>query len=135
MQCFEIRKRLNAWVDGELPAHEAERIARHLKQCPACRLEAKGIQQIVALLEALPAMHAPAAIFRRTLRAFRANFEKPGMAEWWQGLSLAMRGAVCGATLAGLLCGAVMGTSISTLGSDGYANPYQSLYASKGILP
>lgn len=135
MQCFEIRKRLNAWVDDELPAHEAERIARHIEQCPACHLEARGIQQIVASLEALSAIHAPVALSRRTLRAFRTHLKKPGMAEWLQGLSLAMRGAVCGAALAGLLCGAVLGTSLSALGPDGYANPYQTLYASKGILP
>ena len=114
MQCFEVTKRLNAWVDDELPTHEAEKIARHIEQCPACRLEAKGIQQIVASLEVLPAIHAPVALSRRTLRAFRA---------------------VCGAALAGLLCGAVLGTSLSTLVSDSHANPYQTLYASKGILP
>ncbi len=135
MQCFEIIKKLDAWVDGELPDHEADRIAHHLKQCPACRLEARAIERIAASLDALPAIHAPAALCRKTLRAFRANFEKPGMAEWWQSLNLVMRGAVCGAVMAGLLCGAMLGTSISTLGSDGSANPYQTLYAGRGILP
>ena len=135
MQCLETRKRLDAWVDDELPAHEAETIARHLKECPTCSLEAEGIQQIVGSLEALPVIHAPASLARKTMRTFRANLEKPGMAEWWHSLSLALRGAVCGATLAGLLCGAVLGTSISTLGSDGRGNPYQTLYANRGILP
>lgn len=135
MQCFEIRKRLNAWVDDELPAHEAESIARHLKQCPVCLIEAEGIQQIAASLEALPVIHAPSALSRRTMRAFRADIAKPGMAEWWQSLSLALRGAVCGVALAGLLCGAALGTSISMFGPNGHANPYQAIYASRGILP
>jgi anti-sigma factor RsiW len=135
MECFEVRKRLNAWVDDELPVNEAQGITHHLRQCPACRLEAKGIQQIVASLDELPTIHAPDYLSRRTLSAFRANLDKLGIVEWWQGLNLALRGAVCGATLAGLLCGAVLGTSMSTLVVDDYANPYQALYASKGILP
>lgn len=135
MQCLEVRKRLDAWVDDELPTHEAERIARHLQQCPACRLEAREVRRIGALLNALPAIDAPADLSRKTLRAFRDNFERPRMAQWWRGLTLVMRGVVCAAALAGLLFGAVMSASIAKLGSDTRANPYQNLYASKGILP
>ena len=135
MQCFEIRKRLNAWVDNELPLHDAEAVTCHLKNCLSCRLAAKDIQLIVDSMDALPAIHAPVTLSRRTLRAFRVNFEKPGMAEWWQDLSLAMRGAVFGVVLAGLLCGAMLGTSIYSLGPDSQANPYRAVYASKGILP
>lgn len=135
MKCPEIRRRLDAWVDGELPAHEAEQIVRHLDQCPACRNEAESIKQIVASLDALPAIHAPASLTRKTLRAYRAGLANPGMVQWWQGLSLAMRGAVCCAILAGLLCGAVLGTSLFMTIPDGNANPYQTLYASTGIVP
>jgi hypothetical protein len=45
------------------------------------------------------------------------------------------RSAVCGAALAGLLCGAVLGTSFATLTPDGSASPYQTLYASEGFYP
>lgn len=137
MQCMHIRKRLNAWVDDELEASEASRIGRHLEQCPGCRLEADAVRQVTASLDALPALSAPPGLSRKTLRTFRANLEKPGMAEWWQGLSLAMRGALCGAALAGLLCGAMLGTSISAFGTDSLTNSYQPLYAStsEGFLP
>jgi anti-sigma factor RsiW len=134
---MHVRQRLNAWVDDELEAREASRIGRHLEQCPGCCLEADVIQQVAVSLDALPALSAPPALSRKILRAFRANLEKAGMAQWWQGLSLAMRGAVCAAALAGLLCGAALGTSISALGTDSPTNPYQTLYAStsKGFLP
>jgi anti-sigma factor RsiW len=135
MQCIDIRNKLNALADGELPAPEAARITRHLTQCPACRQEADWIRQMATALDALPAVQAPAALSRRTLHLFRARVEKPRLAEWWQGLNLVMRGAVCGTALAGLLCGAVLGTSLSKLESPGSANPYQTLYASKGIWP
>jgi anti-sigma factor RsiW len=135
MDCVEIRKRLDAWLDGELPAPEAKRISDHIKRCPACRLEARGHRQLMDLLDHLPAMAAPAGFSRRTMRAFRAGVEKPGMAEWWRGLSLAMRSAACGVALAGLLCGAVLGTRVIRFETAVVANPYQSVYASKGIYP
>lgn len=137
MQCLHVRRRLNAWVDDEMPAGEASKIAGHLKQCLQCRREADGIRQISGILDALPVWGAPPALGRKTLRAFRENLEKAGMAEWWRGLSLAMRSAFYGAVLAGLLFGAILGTSMLMLGTDGQANPYQTLYAgtSKGLLP
>lgn len=135
MDCVEIRRRLDAWLDGELPAPEAKRISDHVERCPACRLEAQEHRQLMDLLDHLPAMAAPTGFSRRTMRAFRAGMEKPGMAEWWRDLSLAMRSAVCGAALAGLLCGAVLGTRVIQFETAVVANPYQSVYASKGIYP
>lgn len=135
MACVEIRRRLGAWLDGELPAPEAKRISDHLERCPACRLEARGHRQLMDLLDHLPAMAAPAGFSRRTRRACRAGMVKPGMAEWWRGLSPAMRSAVCGAALAGLLCGAVLGARVIQFETAVAANPYQSVYASKGIYP
>jgi len=135
MDCVEIRRRLDAWLDGELPAPEAKRISDHTKRCPACRLEARGQRQLMDLLDHLPATAAPAGFSRRTMRAFRAGVEKPGMAEWWRGLSLAMRSAACGVALAGLLCGAVLGTRVIQIETAVAANPYQSVYATKGIYP
>lgn len=135
MDCVKIRRHLDAWLDGELPAPEAKRISDHLKSCPSCRLEVQERRQLMDLLDRLPPLAAPAAFSRRTMRAFRAGMEKPGMAEWWRGLSLAMRSAVCGAALAGLLCGAVLGTRVIQSETTAAANPYQSVYASKGIYP
>lgn len=135
MNCIETRKQLDAWVDGEMSTETADRITRHLKGCPACRLEAERLERIVAALDELPPKAAPAGLSCKTLRAFRAGMEKPGMADWWRELTLSMRSAICGVTLAGLLCGAVLSTSFTTPGPQGNANPYQSLYAGKGFLP
>ena len=135
MDCHDIRHRLHAWVDRELPTTQAQRIEHHLAQCPDCRQEAEGIKQIAALLDALPAVPAPAALARNTLMAFRAGLNAPTMGEWWRSLTLTMRGAVCGAALAGLLFGAVLGTTFVAPGSNTAANPYQTLYASRGIFP
>ena len=135
MQCHQITTRLDAWADGELSAAEAQKVAHHLDQCPVCRRKAEALQAMTALLDGLPGIPAPAGFADRTLGRLRKRLEKPKMREWWLGLSMAMRGAVCTAALAGLLCGAMLGTIVSLLDQGGSANPYQTFYASKGILP
>ena len=135
MDCVEIEKRLAAWADDELPAGLARRIDLHLSRCPVCRLEAQGQRQIVAALHALSPMAAPKGFARKALAAFRNALERPGLVEWWQQLNSAMRGAVCSAALAGLLCGGMLASSLTTLSVDKPINPYQTLYASQGIYP
>lgn len=135
MNCQDIRNQLDALVDGELPASKAERINRHLNACPTCRRHASELRQMAAALDRLPSLMAPSAFFRQTLKAYRMGLYRPGMAEWWHSLNLAMRSAVCGAALAGLLCGAVLGTSLVTRLPDGSTTPYQTLYASEGFYP
>ena len=135
MNCQNIRNRLDAWVDGELPASEAERISRHLDTCQTCMRHALELRQLAAALDQLPPLTASSSFYRRTLKAYRMGIDRPGMAEWWHSLSLVMRSAVCGAALAGLLCGAVLGTSLVTLGPDGGSSLYRTLYASEGFYP
>ena len=135
MDCKDINKRLTAWVDGGLPEHESKIINAHLAKCPVCRSESQAIRRISEALDGLPAMNAPAGFSRKTMRAFRNSMERPSFAQWWQGLNLAMRGAVCGAVMGGLLCGAVLGTSLITLAADSPSTPYQAMYTSEGILP
>ncbi len=135
MNCQDIDKRLDAWVDGELSASAVDRLTHHLENCPACRYRAQVLREMVDALDRLPAVPAPSALFRQTLKAYRRGIHRPGMAEWWQHLSLMMRSAVCGAALAGLLCGAVLGTSLVTLVPSAGTSPYQTLYASEGFYP
>lgn len=136
MECNDIMKRLDAWIDGELSVREAEKIIRHLKGCSACRLEAKRLQRLSEALDNLPSLTAPGGLYRRTMAAFKTAAGKPGLRQWWHELSMVMRSAVCGAALAGLLCGAVLGSSLTTLVADpSTTNPYLALFTSRGIIP
>ena len=136
MNCQEIRNRLDAYVDGELPAGEAEKVNRHLEACPACRHQAEVLRQIGSALDLLPPLTAPPRLYRKALGAYRKGMAAPSLADWWRNLTIAMRSAVCGAALAGLLCGAVMATSIVTPTSQDGAGLYQTLYATnEGFYP
>jgi len=135
MNCQDVRKRLDAWVDGEMPASETERITGHLENCAKCRQHAGALRRMTTALDRLPPLKTPAGLSQRTMQAFRKGIERPGLAEWWRELSLAMRSAVCGTALAGLICGAVLGTSLLSLTPDSGTSLYQTLYISEGFYP
>ncbi len=136
MNCQEIKSRLDAYLDEELPAAEAKEVCRHLETCLACKLQAEALQQMATALDRLPPLAAPPTFYQNTLRAYRKRLTAPGFAEWWQNLTIVMRSAVCGATLAGLLCGAVMATSLVTAAPQDGVGLYQTLYATnEGFYP
>jgi len=37
MDCRDLRETISAFVDGEIPAEEAERVREHIASCPECR--------------------------------------------------------------------------------------------------
>ncbi len=134
MQCSETIKKLNALVDSELSSSESEEAEQHLNNCQACRLEYESVKHIYNGLKNLPDIIPHDSLSRKTIRAFQKEFFKPGFREWWKGLSFFMRSAVCGVTLTGMLCGAILCNSIITRELTQPSDPYQTLYAYKGIL-
>jgi anti-sigma factor RsiW len=54
MSCTTDRKKIKAFLDGELPDAEAAAIKSHLCQCPACSREAEELAKAWELLLALP---------------------------------------------------------------------------------
>lgn len=135
MQCTEIRKKINAWLDGELPSGEAELVAAHVAGCRNCRVEADSLKQIMISLDSLPAIRISPAQSGRMVRRFRKISEKQKISEWWQNLSLSLRGAACGAALAGLLFGAVLGVRLTATIIDTQTQSYANFYAGQEYLP
>jgi len=54
MNCNEAQTRLDLYVEGELPPDERGTVEAHLHSCPACRRRLANLEQMVALLRALP---------------------------------------------------------------------------------
>jgi anti-sigma factor RsiW len=46
-RCWTIRRNLTAWIDGESPYRQAERIQRHLTTCATCSAEAERLRAAI----------------------------------------------------------------------------------------
>jgi anti-sigma factor (TIGR02949 family) len=62
---------VTGFVDGELPADQAAKIAVHLETCSVCRAQADAERELRARLRRLPSAEAPAALESRVRRAAR----------------------------------------------------------------
>ncbi len=60
MNCEAVAQELSAYIDGELPAAEAQALAAHLAQCEHCRNELAELKRVADLIRVLPAKKAPA---------------------------------------------------------------------------
>ena len=113
MECNDIVKQLDGWVDHELSYGEARKVETHLGNCPACSRKAKSLIELVRAMESLPGIPAPKGFSRQVCLALRPHIEYPDLVQWWRHLTPAWRSAVCGVAVAGLLCGGLLGKSLA----------------------
>lgn len=59
MECVDIKDVFSAYLDGDLPDEDRERISQHLLQCPLCAGEERALRETISLLGALPPLAAP----------------------------------------------------------------------------
>lgn len=71
MLCREVDERIEAWLDGELPAEEARLLAAHLDGCAACAAAAEWARTVRDGLRGLPSHDAPPAAIERIKAAAR----------------------------------------------------------------
>ncbi len=135
MKCSDIRSQLDAWMDRELSLEKSREVTEHLDLCPACRKEAEALTALGLALDNLGPVAAPRGFSRQVRQAVRAMAEPPSLSAWWRHLTLVWRSAVCGAALAGLVFGAVMGTSVAATLDTDTTTPYQSMYDNGRIYP
>jgi predicted anti-sigma-YlaC factor YlaD len=51
MRCRKVRRKLSAFLDGEVREKEKEKIASHLKACSSCGEKARILSSVLTLLE------------------------------------------------------------------------------------
>jgi anti-sigma factor (TIGR02949 family) len=102
MSCEEIRKKLSAYLDGELEGSEQGVIASHLESCHLCFREYEELQRLNGVLANLDPVEAPPNLWRRVERRLSSP-ERVGI---WQ--RFARRFAYAPA-VAGVLVGLVVG--------------------------
>ena len=62
MRCWQVRRQLQRYEDGDLSPQQAAQMQGHLRACPACRSELARGRTAVAWVEALDAPEvAPAS--------------------------------------------------------------------------
>src|SRR5713226_1960435 len=72
---------LHAYLDGELPASEAERLQAHIAECAECRARLEEERALIRRAGELFALAEPPA---RDVPPFRAGDRRPPVRVWWQ---------------------------------------------------
>jgi len=98
-----VSAELAAYVDGELTERAARHIERHLLQCARCRTDCDGVRSGMAMMERLPAVEAPTAIWA----AIEAELREPRPATMPMTPAMRSRRLVLAATVVVALAGAV----------------------------
>ena len=76
MKCSKIKKRLSAYLDGEMPGQERRIISEHLKQCGECQAELAALSSVVDALETIEGFEVPPYFMTRLRQTVREQ-EKP----------------------------------------------------------
>ena len=53
MKCSEVRRKLSAFLDGEVSEEEKQLILEHVKSCDLCRKELEALSQVSEVLEVM----------------------------------------------------------------------------------
>lgn len=120
MGCSCMRKRLSAYVDGELREKWRRRVERHLAVCPVCREELERLRDVDMLLARGPDVSVPPFIAARVVARVRGEVPRRVAAPWWHPLLSPRLGyALATAALAcGVLLGAHIGMGLVPILSD-----------------
>jgi anti-sigma factor RsiW len=90
MSCVAYRERIEALVDGMLPAEEARELERHLEGCPSCAALARELSRLHGLLGASPNLEPSPGFEASFLRRLRSEAES--RPSWWPALFRGWRG-------------------------------------------
>jgi anti-sigma factor RsiW len=109
--CARNRKRLNAYIDEELPKRSRNEVERHLAVCESCRTVLDGLRGLGPYLQMLDAPPVPVALTSRILSEASSRQKRRGKEPVWLGWKalLSQPWFVPGATTAALVVGLTMG--------------------------
>jgi anti-sigma factor RsiW len=129
MRCKEILSRLDAYLDGELPADQGHVVEDHLKTCEACRHQFERMHHVGDLLDVLDVPPLPQGFAARVMAEARGRAlplpEKRSLMgvdwlplRWFRELTVPMRLAACTMVLLACLLGMFMSRDLSMSGSS-----------------
>lgn len=129
MHCKKVLSRLQAYVDGEVPAGIMREMDEHLDACPSCRGQIERIRAVGEILNGLSVPPLPEGFSARVMaearrRAPLAEKRKSFFPLEWQplrwllDLSVPMRVAACTVVLMACLLGMFMSREVSLSGNQ-----------------
>ena len=68
-----ISRELSAYIDGELASQKAQKAELHMGQCARCRAECDRVKFGMAVLEQVPLVEAPEAVWALIEVAFQES--------------------------------------------------------------
>jgi len=118
MWCLTVKRKLNAFLDAEIPAAERARVEEHLRECASCRQALDRLRGIAATLAQLPAPPPvpdgfAERLMARAARRVKQASHRPVGVRLWPSFSPAMRVAAAATLALGLGLGALMGWDLS----------------------
>jgi hypothetical protein len=84
MECWSVKQRVSAYLDGAVSAEERRMLKRHLSGCRECALESEQYSQVREKLRSLPQRMPPADLTTRLrVVASKVRMESFGGASPW----------------------------------------------------
>ena len=99
MNCTEVRARLDAYVDGELPAGETTAVDAHCGACESCESRARREREFRRLLRRQPREAAPPELRARIVRNTRRQARVATARSWVLAPAVAVAAAIVLAVL------------------------------------
>jgi len=59
MKCSKVRKKISAYLDGEMPEHKRIIISEHLQQCKECRADLAALSAVTDALDDIEGIEVP----------------------------------------------------------------------------
>jgi anti-sigma factor RsiW len=119
MRCSQVKRRLSAFLDGELPESKRRLVSEHLRVCESCRLESEELMCVAELLHPLEELEVPpdfAAAVRE--RALQRDRTVPGSSFLERMKHVTVPAAATAAICLSVLGGTVLGRAIYQLRAD-----------------
>lgn len=114
MKCINTRKKIKAFMDGELPDAEAAAVRLHLADCPACSREASELAKTWELLLAVPAAQNVPDLVPATMARILEEQENTVAQKLLRWLFPVPLSAATAALVIGLVIGIGLGRVIAT---------------------
>ena len=88
MDCHEIKEKLGAYLDGELPPDQAKMVSEHLESCPTCQAEWERLGKLDDVVAETEGLEPGAEAWQRMRSNIQQGIsqqkkaEHPGIMEW-----------------------------------------------------